>query len=98
MFKAQVCSRKRATLMDALPCSIVGRQVIGSTPLNRGEVLGCLKKAGPSGHPSDVNATSRSEGADDGPAGPILPQRRLPGQGKGRAREHSCAEPAGAAV
>ena len=76
----------------------VGRELQGTTPLDRGEVAGWLKNAGPAGNLLVVTTTSRHQEPDDGPAETILPQPRLPGQRTGRARQHQGVQPEGKAL
>jgi hypothetical protein len=67
----------------------------GTTPFNRGDMTGHLKKSGSFGHPAGrvlpARAKSRSEEASDEPADPILPQPPVSCQRTGGAGEHSCA-------
>jgi hypothetical protein len=57
--------------------------ILGTTPFNRDEMAGHLKKRGSFGHPAGrdvpLMARSRSEEANDEPADAILPQPAGPG-------------------
>src|SRR5512135_2986297 len=71
---------------------------LGSTPRNRDEDGWGLKSAGPPSIPPGMIVKSCPVRITDGPAGPILPQPRLPRPGATRPRQHPHAQQEGAAL
>src|SRR5512135_3064519 len=69
----------------------------GSTPRNRGEDGRGLKSAGPPSLPPSRVTKPCPGRSTDGPAGPILPQSRLPRTRAARARKPPRSQPQGAA-
>src|SRR5512135_243761 len=70
----------------------------GSTPRNRGEDGRGLKSAGPPSIPPSMVTKPCPGRITDGPAGPILPQPRLPRTRAARARKPPRSQPQGAAL
>src|SRR5512135_466898 len=71
---------------------------LGSTPRNRGEDGRGLKSAGPPSIPPSMVTKPCPGRITDGPAGPILPQPRLPRTRAARARKPPRSQPQGAAL